>query len=238
MFLGNKSLIKNIGLSLTPLEKKIEEFEDEGKTVVILSSNKEVMGIIAVSDTLKESAPGAIKKLLGKGIDVWMISGDNKRTAKAIAGKAGIKNVLAEILPEGKALEVNKLKEKIENIKGMVAFVGDGINDAPALASADIGIAMGTGTDVAIETSGITLLNKDLNSVNIAIELSASTISIIKQNLIWAFGYNVILIPVAAGVLIPIFGISLSPMLAAAAMAASSISVVTNSLRLRNFKSK
>lgn len=200
-----------------------EKLEKEGKTVVVLRRGNKTLGLIAAADTLKKGVKKVISGLTKKKIKVWMVTGDNERTARVIATKAGIDNVMAGVLPEEKA---DKVKE-FEN----VAFVGDGINDAPALASADVGIAMGMGADVAIESAGITLLNKDLSSVLKAINLSQATMKTIRQNLVWAFGYNILLIPVAAGVLSP-FGISLNPMLGAAAMAASSISVVLNSLRL------
>ncbi|MDP3994286.1 MAG: copper-translocating P-type ATPase, partial [bacterium] len=203
----------------------VKRLESEGKTVMILESGGKVLGHIAVADTLKKGVRKVVKELEEKGIEPWMITGDNEATAKAIAKQAGIKNVLAQVLPQEKADKVKELKEK----HGVVAFAGDGINDAPALAASDVGIAMGTGTDVAIESAGITLLNKDIGSVLEAINLSKATIKIIKQNLFWAFGYNTILIPAAA------LGY-LNPMIAAFAMAASSISVVTNSLRLKKIK--
>ena len=197
-----------------------------------LTDTKRVLGVIAVADTLKPQATDMVTALRKSKIAVWMITGDNERTAKAIAKQAGIANVLAGVLPDQKAQKIKELKQKLRT----VAFVGDGINDAPALAAADVGIAMGTGTDVAMESAGITLLNKNLMSIVSAIKLSKATLSVIKQNLFWAFGYNVILIPVAAGILYPITGWLLNPALAAFAMAASSISVVTNSLRLKGVK--
>lgn len=229
-YLGNRALISKQKINVKSFEPEIEKLESEGKTVMLLSSKTRVLGLIAVADTLKESAKETVQSLQKRKIDVWMITGDNARTAKAVARQAGIKNVMAEVLPEQKA---NKVKElRVDTI----AFVGDGINDAPALASADIGIAMGTGIDVAIESAGVTLLNKDLRSVVSVIDLSKKTLSVIKQNLFWAFGYNVVLIPVAMGVLYPFLGILLNPALAAFAMAASSISVVGNSLRLKSVK--
>jgi len=202
-------------------DNQIMKLEEGGKTVMGLTQSNKLLGYIAVADTLKEGVAGVIAQLSKKGIESWMVTGDNERTARAIASQAGIKNVLSEVLPDEKATKVKEFTN--------VAFVGDGVNDAPALAAADIGIAMGTGTDVAIESAGITLLNKDFSSILSAIELSRGTMRIIKQNLFWAFGYNVILIPVSA------LGL-LNPMFAAFAMAASSISVLGNSLRLRAAK--
>ena len=209
-------------------DESVTKLELEGKTVMVLSLGQKIVGYIAVADTLKVGVPEVVSELEKRGIDVWMITGDNQRTASAIAKKAGIKNILAEVLPEEKAAKVKEFRN--------VAFVGDGINDAPALAASGVGIAMGTGTDVAIESAGITLLNKDIKSVLTAFNLSRQTMNVIKQNLFWAFGYNVILIPVAAGVLYPFTGLLLNPALAAFAMAASSISVVLNSLRLNSIK--
>jgi Cu+-exporting ATPase len=200
---------------------EIKHLEENGKTVMGLTTGGKFLGYVAVADTLKEGVKDVITKLNKKGIETWMVTGDNERTAKAIARAAGIKNVMAEVLPDQKAAKVKEFKN--------VAFVGDGVNDAPALAAADIGIAMGTGTDVAMESAGITLLNKNFDSILAAINLSKATMKVIKQNLFWAFGYNVILIPAAMAGL-------LNPMLASFAMAASSISVVLNSLRLNKVK--
>lgn len=207
-------------------QKPYPDLEKQGKTVMELRSDNKTLGTIAVADTLKPQAKDMVDSLKRARIDVWMITGDNERTAKAIAHQAGIHNILAGVLPGEKA---QKLKELKHPKRPIVSFVGDGINDAPALAASDVGIAMGTGTDVAIESAGITLLNKDLRSVVSAIKLSRITLSIIKQNLFWAFAYNVTLIPAA------IIGL-LNPVLAAFAMAASSISVVGNSLRLKGVK--
>ena len=210
---------------------EIQNLEKDGKTVMTLKNGDMILGHIAVADTLKDGVSEVIEKLNQKNIESWMVTGDNIRTAKAIAKQAGIKNVMAEVLPEDKAKKVKELSNQVtkNQTTNTIAFVGDGVNDAPALAAADIGIAMGTGTDVAMESAGITLLNKDFDSILSAINLSRATMRVIKQNLFWAFGYNVILIPAAA------FGL-LNPMLASFAMAASSISVVLNSLRLSKVK--
>ncbi|MBI2103704.1 copper-translocating P-type ATPase [Candidatus Woesebacteria bacterium] len=234
-YLGNRKLMEKMKILRyfdTKILGEIERLEKEGKTVVFLSTISQLLSTIAIADTLKDGVEEVVGELEKKGIEVWMITGDNQRTANAIAKEAGIKNVLAQVLPQDKAEKVKEFKAK----HGTVAFAGDGVNDAPALAASDVGIAMGTGTDVAIESAGITLLNKDIRSVLTALNLSRSTLAVIKQNLFWAFGYNVVLIPVAAGVLYPFTGWLLNPALAAFAMAASSISVVGNSLRLKSVR--
>jgi len=234
-FFGNRKLITDIvgisGQSLEKVEHKIRKLEESGKTVMILSSDKEILGLVAVADTIKETTLEAVQTLQKLGIEVFMITGDNRRTAEAIARQAGIKNVLAEVLPEDKANEVKKLQGT--GVK--VAMVGDGINDAPALAQADLGIAMGSGTDVAMETGGIVIIKNDLRDVLTAIQLSKETMGKIKQNMFFALFYNVIGIPVAARVFMSI-GLVLKPELAGLAMALSSVSVVSNSLFLRRFK--
>ncbi|HZD41121.1 MAG TPA: HAD-IC family P-type ATPase, partial [Terriglobales bacterium] len=219
------------GLSLNGLEERARSFSDQGKTPMYVAVDGRPAGIIAVADTLKANSADAVAHLHRMGLKVVMITGDNPRTAQAIARQVGIDRVLAEVLPEDKAREVKKLQEEGES----VGMVGDGINDAPALAQANVGIAIGTGTDVAMEAADITLMSGDLRGVVTAIALSKATMRNIKQNLGWAFGYNTALIPVAAGVLYPFFGILLSPIIAAAAMACSSVSVVSNALRLRRF---
>jgi Cu+-exporting ATPase len=224
LYIGTRKLMEEQAIDTAPVENLLAGLEDNGKTAMLLASGKGLEAIIAVADTLKESSAEAIKELQGMGIEVYMITGDNRRTADAIAGQVGIKNVLAEVLPENKAREVEKLKA----LGKIVAMVGDGINDAPALATADIGMAIGTGTDVAIEAADITLMRGDLRTIPAAIRLSRRTMRKIRQNLFWAFFYNTIGIPFAA------FGL-LNPMIAGGAMAFSSVSVVTNSLSLKSF---
>lgn len=232
ILLGNIRLMKNEGITPGVMEKEAERLSDEGKTPMFLAIDGKVAGMIAVADTLKENSLEAVNAFHRMGIEVVMITGDNRRTASAIAKEVNIDRVLSEVLPGDKAREVKKLQEEGK----IVAMVGDGINDAPALAQADVGIAIGTGTDVAMEASDITLISGDLRAIVTAIALSRATIKNIKQNLFWAFFYNASLIPVAAGVLYPFFGILLNPMLAGAAMGFSSVSVVTNALRLRWFR--
>jgi len=234
VFIGNKKLMDNRQIRVDELEEKAETFAAEGKTPIYVSLDRKSAGLVAVADTLKENSIPAVKKLESLGLNVIMLTGDNRKTAQAIALKAGIKNVIPEVLPEDKVLEIKKLQSEGKK----VAMVGDGINDAPALAQADIGIAIGSGTDVAIEASDITLIKGDLNGVVAAIELSKRTIRVIKQNLFWAFFYNTAGIPIAAGVLFPFFGIFLNPIFASAAMAFSSVTVVSNSLRLKKAKIK
>jgi Cu+-exporting ATPase len=217
------------GIDVCVLREQAGKIAGEGKTVVYVAAEKKIIGLIALADTAKTSARQTIDILKRRGLKVAMITGDNSGTARSIAGELGIDRILAEVLPGEKAEEIKKLQKAGE----VVAMVGDGINDAPALASADIGIAIGAGTDVAIEASDITLIRDDLLGVPEAINLSQATMRVIKQNLFWAFFYNVIGIPIAAGALYPFFGILLNPEFAAAAMALSSVSVVSNSLRLR-----
>lgn len=232
IYFGNRRLMEKKDISFSPYLKQIEKLENEGKTVMMLGMSGQLVGLVAVADTIKDSAREGVEALIKKGIEVIMITGDNQRTAKAIASRLRIERVLAEVLPDQKEAEIRKIQAE----RKVVAMVGDGINDAPALAAADVGIAMGTGTDVAIEASDITLINKDLRTVSSAIELSRKTMRTIKMNLFWAFGYNILLIPVAMGAFFPFFGILLSPIFASVAMATSSISVVSNSLLLKRSK--
>ncbi len=229
---GNRRLMDQEKVDYKNEYSKIDKLENEGKTVMLLAINGSLAGLVAVADTVKESAKEGISLLRKNGIQVLMITGDNSKTAHAIATQIGIEQVLAEVLPNQKEAEVRKLQAKGKK----VAMVGDGINDAPALAAADLGIAMGTGTDVAIEAANITLISTDLRSVSKSLELSKKTMKTIKLNLFWAFGYNIVLIPVAMGILYPFFGILLNPIFASFAMALSSISVVSNSLLLRRVK--
>lgn len=231
VLLGNRRLMTDNGVSIAEAEGRIRELENEGKTAMLAAIDGRLAGIVAVADTLKENSQAAVNQLRNMGLGVIMLTGDNERTAKAIAKQLGIERVMAEILPADKAETVKKLQSEGK----VVGMVGDGINDAPALAQADIGIAIGSGTDVALETGGIVLIRDDLRDVVASIQLSKQTVRKIKQNLFWAFFYNVAFIPVAAGLLYPPFGILLNPMFAAAAMAFSSVTVVTNSLLLRRF---
>ena len=231
ILLGNKKLMSENSIEIGDLGVKSDKLANEGKTPMYIAINNKLEGIITVADTVKRSSKEAIENLHKMGIKVAMITGDNKKTAHAIAKQVGIDIVLAEVLPEDKANEVKKLQET----GSKVAMVGDGINDAPALAQADIGIAIGTGTDVAIESANIVLMKGDLKDVATAIKLSKATIRNIKQNLFWAFGYNVLGIPVAMGVLHIFGGPLLNPMIGAAAMSLSSVSVLANALRLRSF---
>jgi Cu+-exporting ATPase len=208
---------------------EMERLAGEGKTAVAVSVDGQPVGVIGIADTVKPEAVAAVRRLVEMGIEVWMITGDNPRTAEGVARQVGIERVLADVLPDGKVAEVRKLQAAGKK----VAMVGDGINDAPALAQADVGIAIGTGTDIAKEAASITLMRGDLNGVADALELARRTMRVIRQNLFWAFAYNAIGIPIAAGVLYPFTGWLLSPVLASAAMALSSVTVVTNSLRLK-----
>jgi len=232
VLVGNRRLLDDVGMQTKALEEQAERLAADGKTAMFVAVDGKPAGVVAVADTVKEDSIAAIATLKRLGIEVVMITGDNRYTAEAIARQVGIKRVLAEVLPQDKALEVKRLQGENK----LVGMVGDGINDAPALAQADIGIAIGTGTDVAIESSDITLVSGELKGVVTAITLSRATMRNIRQNLVFAFFYNSVGIPIAAGVLYPAIGLLLNPMIAAAAMALSSLSVVTNANRLRGYK--
>lgn len=232
ILMGNEKLMRDQGIDLYQLDEEANKLASEGKTPMFIAVNQQFAGMIAVADVVKQSSAKAIQKLHEMGIEVAMITGDNRRTAEAIAKQVGIDRVLAEVLPQDKSNEVKKLQEEGK----IVSMVGDGINDAPALVQANIGIAIGSGTDVAMESADIVLMKSDLMDVPTAIQLSKSTIRNIKQNLFWAFGYNVLGIPVAAGLLAVFGGPTLNPIFAAAAMSLSSVSVLTNALRLKGFK--
>ncbi len=234
VLLGNRKLMQSRNVSIEGAEEKMQVLENDGKTAMLIAIDGKFAGIIAVADTLKEGSIGAVKKLQSLGVEVYMLTGDNRRTADAIAKKLGINHVLAEVLPQDKAKVIKDLKAQGK----LVAMVGDGINDAPALAEADVGIAIGSGTDIAKETAGIVLIKNELKDVVTAIELSRRTVSKIKQNLFWAFFYNIALIPVAAGILYPFTGLLLNPIFAAIAMASSSITVTVNSMLLNTYKPK
>jgi Cu+-exporting ATPase len=224
---GNRKLLTSAKIDLAPYEQQIKQFEEAGKTAMLLARDGKLEGILAVADTVKDNAKEAISELKSLGLEIVMLTGDNPRTANAIAEGLGITKVVAEVLPGEKSNVIKKLQGEGK----VVAMVGDGINDAPALAQSDIGIALGSGTDVAVETSGIVLIRNDLRDVVSSIKLSKATMRKIKQNLFWAFAYNAALIPVAA------FGLlGTHVYLAGLAMALSSVSVLTNSLTLRRFK--
>jgi Cu+-exporting ATPase len=236
VILGNRKLMSEIAIDFAKTEDTIKKLEEDGKTIMFLAVDNALAGVIGVADTLKEYATEAIAELKKMNIDVIMLTGDNESTAKAIAKRLGVERIFAEVLPQQKESVIENLQKEGK----VVAMVGDGINDAPALAKADIGIAIGSGTDVAKETGGIVLVTKDLRDVVTAIKLSKSTVRKIKQNLFWAFAYNAALIPIAAGALVPLFGAqvyNVLPFLAAGAMAFSSVTVVGNSLLLERFKS-
>ncbi len=232
VLLGNQALLADYGIGLDGLSDRAAGLARMGATPMYVAVGDQPAGLIAVADTLRPESKVAVEQLKALGLEVWMLTGDNRATAEAIARQAGIENILAEVLPDGKSDRVKSLQSEHR----VVAMVGDGINDAPPLAQADLGIAIGTGTDVAMAASDITLVGADLRNIVTAIALSRKTVSVIKQGLFWAFAYNIVLIPVAMGLLYPMFGVLLNPVLAAAAMAMSSVSVVTNALRLRRFR--
>jgi Cu+-exporting ATPase len=232
VLLGNEKLMADRGVETGGLGKKADDLSAEGKTVILAAVDGKLAGLLAVADTLKDHSFEAVAGLRKLGLEVVMLTGDHRKTAEAIAVQLGISRVIPEVLPENKVREIRNLQAAGRR----VAMVGDGINDAPALAQADVGIAIGTGTDIAMEASDITLIRDDLRAVASAIALSKRTLKVIKQNLFWAFFYNVVGIPIAAGLLYPFFGLLLNPIIASAAMAFSSVSVVSNSLRLRQFK--
>ena len=232
IYAGNKKMMDENGISSNGFEDKEKKLSEEGKTVLYFAEKDKILGIIAVQDVPKQTSKAAIRQFKKLGIDVVMLTGDNKRTAEAIAKNLGITNVVAEVMPQDKEAVVRSFQEE----GGKTAMIGDGINDAPALARADVGVAIGAGTDVAIESADIVLMKSDLMDAVTAVKLSRATIKNVKENLFWAFFYNTICIPLAAGLWYPMFGIKLNPMIGAAAMSLSSVCVVTNALRLKLFK--
>jgi Cu+-exporting ATPase len=232
VLIGNRAFLEERSIPVDAALPEAERLAIEGKTPMFAAISGNLAAILAVADPIKPSSKEAITRLKRLGLEVVMLTGDNRKTAEAVAAQVGIDRVVAEVLPEGKVAEIKRLQAS----GAVVGMVGDGINDAPALAQADIGIAIGTGTDVAMEASDITLIKGDLNSVASAIALSKATMTTIKQNLFWAFIYNLVGIPIAAGLLYPFTGWLLSPVFASAAMSLSSVSVVVNSLRLKSFK--
>jgi Cu+-exporting ATPase len=234
VLLGNRSFLADYGVDLNGLVEQAEALAGAGATPMYVAIGDRSAGLIGVADTPRPEAAAAVAQLRRLGLDVWMLTGDNRATAEAIAREATIDRVVAETLPDQKARQIGELRANGK----VVAMVGDGINDAPALAQSDLGIAIGSGTDVAMAASDITLIGADLRGIVSAIRLSRATVGVIKQGLFWAFAYNVVSIPVAMGVLYPAFGVLLNPVLAAAAMAMSSLSVVANALRLRRFNER
>ncbi|MDQ7003036.1 MAG: HAD-IC family P-type ATPase, partial [Ghiorsea sp.] len=232
VLLGNAKLMLDNDVEIAGVKQDVEGHQRAGETVMYLAANRELVGLIGVSDPIKASTPAAIQELHDEGIEVVMLTGDNHNTAQAVAKKLGIKHFEADVLPDQKANVIKSLQAEGK----IVAMAGDGINDAPALAQAHVGIAMGTGTDVAMESAGITLIKGDLTGIVRARRLSAATMKNIRQNLFFAFVYNSAGVPIAAGVLYPVFGLLLSPVIAAAAMSFSSVSVILNALRLKNTK--
>jgi Cu+-exporting ATPase len=232
LVIGNRRIMSEAGIDTHTLDQSADELRREGATAIFVAVDGNAAGVIAIADPIKATTPPAISALQQAGIRVVMLTGDNATTAKAVAHRLGITEVEAEVLPEDKGKVVARLRGEGR----VVAMAGDGVNDAPALAAADVGIAMGTGADVAMESAGVTLLQGDLNGIVRARHLSAATMANIRQNLFFAFIYNAAGVPVAAGILYPVFGILLSPIVAAAAMALSSVSVIGNALRLRSVR--
>jgi Cu+-exporting ATPase len=236
VLVGNPRLLEEGGIDLAPLADAIASGAAAGRTVALVAVDGRIAGLLAINDPVKAESALAVRELTAAGIEVWLVTGDARATAEAVAHQVGIPahQVVAGVLPADKAAIV----ERLQGRRRVVAMVGDGINDAPALARADLGVAIGTGADVAIEASDVTLIGGDPRGVPAAMRLSRATMTIVRQNLFWAFAYNVVLIPVAMGVLYPFFGVLLSPALAAGAMAISSVSVVANSLRLRSYDAR
>ena len=232
VLLGNEKLMQSFDIEIEAVQAQVAQLSSQGNTVMYVASQGELIGLIAVSDPVKTSSPQAIQALQKMGLEVVMLTGDNEQTAQAIAKQAGITQVISQVLPDQKSQVIQELQAQGKK----VAMVGDGINDAPALAQANVGIAIGTGTDIAIESADIVLMRGDLNGVVSALRLSKATMRNIKENLFWAFAYNVLGIPVAMGVLHLFGGPLLNPMLAGAAMSFSSVSVLLNALRLKRFK--
>ena len=229
LFAGNAAFMREWGLEPASLADDEARLSSQGKTPVYVAANGTLLGLIAIADPVRPTSRDAIARLRHLGLEVVLLTGDNRRTAEAVARAVGIERVTAEVLPDGKVDEIRRLQQEGRT----VAMVGDGVNDAPALAQADLGISVGGGSDIAVDAGDVTLVRPDLQGAARAVELSRRTMRTMRQNLFWAFAYNVIGIPVAAGILYPSLGILLSPILASAAMALSSVSVVTNSLRLR-----
>jgi P-type Cu+ transporter len=240
ILIGNRKLMEGKAISVTEtVDAALKHLETQGKTATLVAVDNKIAGIIALADTIKDSAKQTVDSLKSMGIEVVMLTGDNERTAKAVASELGIDKVIAQVLPEEKEQVISELKKSNGPKKGSVAMVGDGINDAPALARADLGIAIGSGTDVAKETGGIILIKDDIKDVVTALDLGRKTVSKIKQNLFWAFAYNAGLIPIAGGILVPFMGVGIFgwlPMLAGLAMAMSSVTVVGNSILLGRYK--
>ena len=232
VLLGNRKLISDRQVAVDGLVDQAEQLEAEGKTVMFVASAGQFRGLVVVADTLKETTPRAVRELKAMGLEVAMITGDNRRTAEAIGRELGVDRVLAEVLPQEKAVEVKALQAEGK----IVAMVGDGINDAPALAQADVGIAIGSGTDIVKETGSVILIRDDILDVVTAVQVGKATMRLVRQNLFWAFGYNTVAIPLGAGILYPFVAQVVSPELAALLMAASSFSVTINSLRMRGYR--